>query len=257
MEDIYSVYRYNGFKTRRKSKAFLIIVIVLLLSAAGIAALYFGGFTFKGKNGRTSKSGAVTTPELTVWTMEVRDIDTKTAAITNSLSVKQKGGAGYILNEDGKWTVVEGVYLSSADANREMMKENATEGAVTDKIIIPAKEISVPNAAAAAATDIVSQIKTTFETLVQKRAELAEEAITHDDIILTANNLYIELKNKNTEIANKNDELNDAVVANIIYAANQDILALYNLVYANKEANAFLSKLNYAIAAAIFSLTCL
>jgi hypothetical protein len=256
MNDVYSTYRYKRYETKRKPKLFLIVALILFLAVMGsMIALYFGGFSFEKIKDNPKDSNAVTTPEMVFWVVEVPNFDSKTTAIAQTIATKGKGGAGYLLQKGAKWTVIEGVYLNSADANREMAREDATQTAVSDKYTIPKKEIIVPKNVCDTANNFFTQVKTAYETLIEKRQEFADEKITHDDIILIANNLYTKMKATALELANLNNDANNANISNIIYVANQNILSLHNLIYANTERTAFNAKLNNAIATTIFSLT--
>jgi hypothetical protein len=256
MNDIYSAYKYRRYEKKRNPKVFIIVVIILLLAAAGgIAALYFGGFPFAKLKGSTKGANTVTTPEMVFWTVEIPNFENKSTAIAQSIATKSRGGAGYLLQKGGKWTVIEGVYPTSADANREMAREDAVQTAVSDKYTIQSKEIIVPKDAADIAKNFFSQVKNTRDILITKRQELNDGTITCDDIILIANNLYTETKEAVSELDSINKSEQNANIAGIIYAANQNILALYNLVYANTEKTAFSAKLNNAIATVTFSLT--
>jgi hypothetical protein len=248
MDDIYADYKYKRF--RKKPSAFSVIVIVLLLAAgAGVTALYFRGFSFD-----TKADSKVSTPAAEFWAVKVPNYEEKTDAFAAAMSAKSKGSAEYVLEENGKWSAIEGVYLTSADANTELMREDVTEEAVSAKYIIPAKELQIDAAAAGTAKNIFGAIKSAFDALIKARADFKAGANARG-VTVVANDFYKVLKAKTAELNEINKELKSETAAAVIYSANQSILALQDLIFASEEdGNTFLSALNTAIVKLIFSL---
>jgi hypothetical protein len=234
------------FKRRRKRKRHIVFVtslLILLVAICGsIGTLYFRGFDF-GSVFKGNAKGEYKMPEMTFYTVEIQGINEKKDAVAKSYEMAAVNGAGYIykpaneepsaeavgeetnktLKKNEGWTLVDSVYLTSADAARRMAEQAAASdgmNTVLDKYTILPKAIP---------ESVYSAIMAAFNKLTEERA--------NENTDFVAANLYLELKKVKAE-NNDND---------VKYLLNQCILALYNLSY--KAIN-----VENAIAAIIFAL---
>lgn len=201
-----------------------------------MAALYLRGFKIDSVLNLPDK---ITIQEVDFFAIEISGIDTKLRAYAQ---------ANYVLEKNGLWSAIESVYFD----------ENSAKQAAGEKIVVKysvaKREFTADKKAATGIRSIFNQIKTVLEMLDAGRADFAAGVKTAREIIILANNYYKTLKEQTGELQNINKELSDADICNVIYAANQCILALNELVFSATAEEEFLIAVNTVLTKIIFSL---
>lgn len=228
----------------------MIFVIVLTLAvAASMTALFLRGFKISDLVKDESK---VTTPSMTVWLVKTDGYDSKMAAYKAGAN-QTTGFATYVYEENDQWTLVEGVYLTDTEANTLLQNPQLPEKTVSSKYDIVGKEFKLDTALAKTCNAVLDTIKQTFNKLLEMR-NLFTEGHDLKNAVLALTDYYNLLKNYATALQEKNIDAKSTLVATIIYAANQNILGLHEVIFGNSNGNAYLSLINTALTKSIFSL---
>ena len=203
-------------KFRKKSILPFIIVPVALVVTLFVANLAFGFVKF-GDAG--NKSGShVNLPAITVWAVCVGDFDSKDGALRKAKTVRNMGGAGFVLEKENKWKVIEGVYKTHEIAEEVLQNLDTSiqENAHIREMKIESKNVAIKNSAHTTIfTNVINSFTQNFTILndnlfkhkngelgtnevaqlaLQKYNQLLEHVVALDGIVQTAyNHFYAEL----------------------------------------------------------------
>ncbi len=236
----------------RKPRFFWPLVIILVVAiTAGIITLFVRGFRF---SDLTETKDNITTPEVTVWAVTVPGFTTKMDAYKAAYGHSDNGYGVFARAEKEQWSWVLGVYDSVEEAEAFVQNATLPDNVVTNVHQIVGQRFRIKQEIAAPANQMLALLETIHQQLVTTRtAALAGEQV--NDAIMTLTDSYQQLRSLVDDLQAMNSTENIPLLSAIIYIGNQNILALFEVVFADiNQRNNFLSVLNTAIIQNIFSL---
>lgn len=226
-------------------------MVILVAIIAGIITLFVRGFRV---SDLTKPSDAVTTPAVSVWLVKIPEYATKMDAYKAAYAHSNTGTGIYAQSENQQWTWVAGVYSTSEQAENLCQNASLPANVVNTAYQITGKRFTVEKAIAIPVKQLLALLVTIQEQLVATR-EMVTAGENVNDAVLTLTDSYQQLRTTVETLQTVNIQENSPLVASMIYAGNQNILALFEVVFADvTKTNQLLSALNTALIKNIFSL---
>lgn len=226
------------------------MVVLLAAVTASVIALFVRGFRIQDL---TKDNTLVSTPSMQTWLVVTSGYPSKMDAYKDGIAQSTQGYAIHVYQENTTWVLVKGAYLAADEANAVLQNGNLPEQTSCREYIITGKQFKIEQSAAANCNAVLGIIEQTLNKLWDVRGLVSQEQPI-DDAILVLTDYYNQLKNLAKELHAANTTLKSEVVSTIIYAANQNILNLHELIFADQASREYLSLINTAIVKSIFSL---
>ncbi|MCM1403894.1 MAG: hypothetical protein NC133_00055 [Prevotella sp.] len=229
-----------------------IIIILAVVTVCSIAALFLRGFKIQDLPNQFNQK-TLQTPTMDVWLLEIQDHDSKMEAYKTGVRAINNGWGVYVLPDGEKWTWVAGVYVTENDANDAMGQIGLPENAQLKLYQITGKEFQMTPEEFEPCHQILSAVKNIFNLLLELRTAIVE-ANESNQLLLDLTTEYNLIKNGADTLQTLNANLQNPLLATIIYTANQNILSLQEIICSETTKTCSLATVNTALLKTIFSL---
>ena len=247
-------YQFQRRNTHRRRHMGTVIIIVLAVVTAGsVAALFLRGFKVQNLTDQL-KNKELQTPAMEVCLIETKGYESKMAAYQAGIAAKDGGFGVYVLPDvNSQWTWVAGVYANEKDANDTLSQNVLPADAKVEKYQIVGKKFKVDPAALEPCQQVLTTVQNVYNLLFELRMAVMENNEIKD-LQLALTTLYNQIKNNTETLQTLNDKLQSQIIASLIYTANQNILGLQDIIYADTVYALSLATVNTALLMTIFSL---
>ena len=219
--------------------------------AAGVIILLVRGFRV---SDLTTPKDNVNTPSVAVWLVKVPDYTTKMDAYKAAYSHTEDGFGVYVEPENERWSWIVGVYDTEEEAETWRQNTALPTNVTSSAYQITGKHFTLKKELATTANQMLQLLLTIHQQLTATRALVIAGENTAN-AVLTLTDSYQQLRTAVDTLQTANGTESSPLLASLIYAGNQNILALFDVVFAEpSQANEFLSLLNTALIKNIFSL---
>ena len=226
----------------------VVLLVVAILS--GIIALFMRGFKV---TDLTNPPEQVTTPAVQVWAVQIEGYTEKMATYKDAVAYSNDGYGVHVFRQGNSWVWVAGIYDTQEQASAVIDTGNLPEQATSKLLTITKKHFKIDSEASVICNKILSKLQDTTAQLQALREAVLDNSNYQDCILSITSNLS-ELKSSVTTLQDCNAKLQSQFVAALIYAANQNIIVLNDVVLCNASGKQFLALVNTALIKNIFSL---
>jgi len=248
---LYAGYKFNRSFTQRHRHLFVVIIIILTLATAvSIAILFLRGFRFTDLSKQLNQK-TLTTPSMKVWLIEVDGFQDKMAAYKKGVVAANDNLGVYVISDNNQWNWIAGVYMTEEEARQVINQSNILKSANCKMYEIKSKNFQMHPETIEPCCNVFVTIKNIFDLLLQMRTYLFESQ-SIENLLIDVTSKYNELKDATEKLHLLNEKYKNEIIATLIYAANQNILSLQDIIYDNN--NCSLAAINTALLNAIFSL---
>jgi len=230
----------------------VVIIVLAVATLASVTALFLRGFKLQDITEQLTNQ-ELQTPTLQVWLLKTEGYDSKMSAYQSGISAASNGLGVYVLPENGKWTWVAGVYSSEDAANDALNQTGIPSEAKIYPYQITGKKFSISPDVLMPCQQVLNSVQNVFAILLNLRTAIT----VNDDIKSLQLDLitdYNQIKSGAENLQTLNANLQSKIIATIIYTANQNLLGLQDIVYADAAEIPSLAIINTALLKSIFSL---
>lgn len=214
-----------------------------------IATLFLRGFKFKDLKAHFTDENIVI-PTVDVWLVQSQPYPEKMQAYKAGVIGSTHGQGLYVICEDNQWYWVAGAYMTQAEADHAIEKEDILIGATSKLYNIEEKNLKITPDAVTPARQIFETVTSVVDLLFKLRSNVIEN-VQDNNLILELTNKYNLLKSSADKLQEFNAAIKSDLISSIIYTANVNILSLQDLVCGNNQID--LSVINTVLLKAIFS----
>lgn len=201
----------------------------------------------------TNPPEQVTTPAVQVWTVQIQGYTEKMAAYKDAVAYSNDGYGVHVFWQDDSWVWVAGIYDTQEQATAMIDTGNLPESATTKLLAITEKHFKIDPAVSVICNKILTKVQDTTAQLQTLREAVVNNSDYQNCILSITSNLS-ELRNAVTSLQESNVTLQSQFVAALIYAANQNIIVLNDVVLSTAKGKQLLALVNTALIKNIFSL---
>lgn len=220
-----------------------------VVTAVSITTLFLRGFTFKDLN----PNNHFQTPSMEIWLLQSSDYDTKMEAYQAGISSQKEQWGIYVISNQGHWHWIAGVYTTEDDAMQALQQPQTPNNVSVKSCQITGKQFQLSDDAAIVCQDAITAIQDIFTKLIELRSLVTKSANT-SNILLDLINHYNQIKDFAAQLQRINADLQNSIVATVIYSINQNLLGLHDIVCEELNQPCSLAEINTALLMTIFSL---